>query len=77
MAQQLLAAHVSRGSGDGTHWVGAGPAHVDIVQIAESIEIFRRVVRVGAIEIGLAADEYRVVDVATGKMKELLQVSRR
>ncbi|MGH7927223.1 MAG: hypothetical protein ACREQV_05470, partial [Candidatus Binatia bacterium] len=44
MPQQLLAAHISRSTGDGSAGIGAGATQVDVVQAAETIEIRLRTV---------------------------------
>ena len=77
MTQQLLAAHVTGSAGDGSAGIGAGTTQVDVVQVAKTVEVRRWIVGIGSIKIGLATNQHRVVNVATRKMKELLQISWR
>ena len=72
MAQQLLAAHVTRGARDGSAGIGAGTTQVDVIEAPETIEICRRIVGVCPVEKCLATDQHRVIEIAAGKMEKLL-----
>ena len=77
MTQQLLATHVTRSACDGTAGIGTRAAHIDIVQTPKTIEVRRRIIRIGSIKKCLATHQHRVIEIATRKMEKLLQVSWR
>src|SRR6476620_689746 len=77
LSDQLLRAHVARRAGNRTTRIRRGPAVRDVRQSAELIELRLRVGGELAVVERLSADQHRVIEVAPGKEKQVLQVPRR
>ena len=77
LSDDLLRTHVPRRAGDRAARIRTRTAVRNGGPVAERIEVRRGICGELAIEEGLSADEHRVVEIAAGKEKELLQVARR
>ncbi len=74
ITQQLLAAHVAWCAGHGTTRISAGPAEINVVEIAETVETSVRIIRIVAVEKRLTTRQHRMVEIAAGEQKEILSL---